>query len=59
MLILLLSFVQSSMVTRDSCKYRINHFLLDPNEWADIFAASGAKYVRFIDIPINDLCFYH
>ncbi len=22
-----------------------HHFLLDPNEWADIFAASGAKYV--------------
>jgi alpha-L-fucosidase len=25
-----------------------NHFVLDPNEWADIFAASGAKYVRLI-----------
>ncbi len=25
-----------------------NPFLLDPNEWADIFAASGAKYVRSV-----------
>jgi len=29
-----------------------NYFLLlDPNDWADIFAASGAKYVRYIDFP--------
>jgi alpha-L-fucosidase len=26
------------------------HFFSDPNEWADIFAASGAKYVRFIHV---------
>ncbi len=25
-----------------------SHFILDPNEWADIFAASGAKYGFFI-----------
>ncbi len=25
-----------------------NQVLLDPNEWADIFAASGAKYVPLI-----------
>jgi alpha-L-fucosidase len=31
-----------------SCFVSKNHFLLDPNEWADIFAASGAKYVHLI-----------
>lgn len=29
------------------------HFLVDPNEWADIFAASGAKYVHFIYIDFR------
>jgi hypothetical protein len=26
------------------------HLILDPNEWADIFAASGAKYVTNISL---------
>ena len=26
------------------------HSILDPDEWADIFAASGAKYVHFFCI---------
>jgi alpha-L-fucosidase len=37
-----------SFFSRKQSKY---HFRLDPNEWADIFAASGAKYVHRI-------CFY-
>ncbi len=31
------------------------HFLLDPNEWADIFAASGAKYIHLIFCSRNSL----
>ncbi len=27
-----------------------NYLLVDPNEWADIFAASGAKYVHLIPL---------
>jgi len=27
-----------------------NYLLVDPNEWADLFAASGAKYVHLIPL---------
>jgi alpha-L-fucosidase len=30
--------------------YQKCYFPLDPNEWADIFAASGAKYVQLITL---------
>jgi alpha-L-fucosidase len=36
-----------------------NHFLLDPNEWADIFAASGAKYVRFVYVYSDKFFFLY
>ncbi len=53
MRILLNNFMQNFTVNLDhsypslSQKY---YFPLDPNEWADIFAASGAKYVRIITL---------
>ncbi len=34
-----------------------SHFILDPNEWADIFAASGAKYVHLIFFVVEILSF--
>ncbi len=35
-----------------------SHFILDPNEWADILAASGAKCVYFIFIVVEITLFY-
>jgi hypothetical protein len=41
------------MVNEDHCSlslYQKYYFPLDPNEWADIIAASGAKYVQLITL---------
>jgi len=35
-----------------------SHFTLDPNEWADIFAASGAKYVHLISFCSRNSFFW-
>ncbi len=53
MRILLNNFMQNFMVNEDHCSlslYQKYYFPLDPNEWADIIAASGAKYVQLITL---------
>jgi hypothetical protein len=49
--ILLNNFVQNFTVNTDHSSlslYQKYYFPLDPNEWVDIIAASGAKYVQLI-----------
>jgi hypothetical protein len=53
MRILLNNFMQNFTVNKDHSYpsfYQKCYFPLDPNEWADIFAASGAKYVQLITL---------
>jgi hypothetical protein len=55
MQILLRNFVLNFMVCKqkhDSISFSdfTLFLILDPNEWADIFAASGAKYVSPISL---------
>ena len=54
MLILLLNFVPNFTVEHNSFLRwsPINDSHLDPNEWADILAASGAKYDHHISVQI-------
>jgi alpha-L-fucosidase len=54
MRILLLNFMLNSMVSMKRFTLFVFDLLPstlpDPNEWADIFAASGAKYVQIITL---------
>ena len=56
MLISLPSFEQSYTVNINYCRTGRTCFHLDPNEWADIFAASGARFAHFI--RLSQLIFF-